>query len=47
MKDKTFFRLLIAVVTVGVLLTALHTGYILYAYKNASIIYFVSQEIWP
>lgn len=47
MSDKTFLKVLIAVLTLGVIITGLHMAYIVYAYKNSSIIYFISQEIWP
>lgn len=47
MSDKTFMRILIAVLAVGVLLTGLHMAYVVHAYRNSSIIYFISQEWWP
>ncbi len=47
MSDKTFIKILIAVLAVGVLLTGLHMAYIVYAYEHSSIIYFISQEWWP
>jgi len=46
MSDKLFYRLLFAVVAVGVVLTLAHAAYMIYAYPNSSIIYFVSKELW-
>lgn len=47
MSDKTFIKTLIVVVTAGVILTGLHMAYVVHAYRNSSIIYFISQELWP
>lgn len=47
MKDKTFIKALVITLAVCIVLTLAHIGYIMYAYKNSSIIYFISQEIWP
>ena len=47
MKEKTYKRLLAVTIAVCFILTAVHMGYIIYAYKNSSISYFISQEIWP
>ncbi|MBR6563465.1 MAG: hypothetical protein IKK70_05990 [Clostridia bacterium] len=46
MKSKTFYRILFAIVTIGVLLTISHTVYAIIAYDNTSIIHFVSREWW-
>jgi hypothetical protein len=47
MKDKTFIKALIITLLVCIALTVAHMGYIMYAYENSSIIYFISQEFWP
>ena len=47
MSDKKFFRILIAIIVVGLLVTALHLFYIVRAYPNASIIQFIAREWWP
>lgn len=47
MSDKTYIRALIITLVLCFALTVAHMGYIAYAYKNSSIIYFISQEIWP
>lgn len=46
MKDKTFNKILYALIAVGFLITAAHIIYATYAYDNSSIIYFVSKELW-
>ena len=46
MKDKLYNRILMAIVIMGVLITLAHVGYMIYAYPNSSIIYFVSKELW-
>ncbi|MBO4477752.1 MAG: hypothetical protein J5757_05430 [Lachnospiraceae bacterium] len=47
MKDKKFFRILIVILVLGVVLTALYLVYIALGYMNSSIIEFISQEWWP
>lgn len=47
MKDKTFIILLTAILIIGSLLTIGHMAYAAYAYKQSSVIYFVSKEYWP
>jgi len=47
MSDKTYIRALIITLVLCFALTVAHLVYIGYAYKNSSIIYFISQEIWP
>ncbi len=47
MSDKTYLRVLIALLAFCFVFTALHLGYIVYAYNNSSIIYYISQEFWP
>ncbi|SCW26727.1 hypothetical protein SAMN02910456_00136 [Ruminococcaceae bacterium YRB3002] len=47
MSDKAFIISTIIVLAICLLLTLAHLAYIGYAYQNSSIIYFVSQEIWP
>ena len=46
MKDKVFYGVLFALLGIGVLVTLAHLAYMLYAYPNSSIIYFVSKELW-
>lgn len=46
MKDKHFYVLLFALIGIGALLTLSHVAYMVYAYPNSSIIYFVSKELW-
>lgn len=46
MKDKTFRRILWITLAVLVILTAVHMAYVINAYQNSSIIYFVSKELW-
>ena len=47
MTDKTFWRVLFAVVAVGVAVTVGLAVYTLCVYPNSSIIAFVSREWWP
>lgn len=47
MSDKTFIKTLIITLAVCIGLTAAHLIYIMHAYENSSIIYFISQEMWP
>ena len=46
MSDKTFVRLLIAVLTVCVIATAAHFVYAIDAYQRCSIICFIGKELW-
>ena len=46
MKEKTFYRLLLAVLLVCVVLTVAHFAYDVYAYKHCSIIWFIAKEVW-
>ncbi len=46
MKEKTFRILLYSLLTAGVLLTAAHFIYVIYAYQHCSIIYFIGEELW-
>ncbi len=46
MKLKTFCIVLFSVIGVCVALTAAHFIYAAYAYRNASIIYFIGKELW-
>ncbi|MBR0341821.1 MAG: hypothetical protein Q4D71_03075 [Oscillospiraceae bacterium] len=46
MEEKKFFRLLIIVVVICTVITLLHLGYDLWAYRHASIITFIAKEIW-
>lgn len=46
MKQKTFLTVLFIVLALCVLLTLAHFAYTIYAYKHASIIYFIGKELW-
>ena len=46
MKEKTFYRVLIAVVALCAIATAAHICYAFYAYQHASIIQFIAKELW-
>jgi hypothetical protein len=46
MKEKTFYRLLLAVLLVCVAVTVAHFAYDVYAYKHCSIIWFIAKEVW-
>lgn len=46
MNDKSFYRLLAAVVAVGILVTAAHLIWAIDAYQSCSIIYFIGKELW-
>lgn len=46
MNDSLFRKLLTAVVAAGILLTAAHLAYAVYAYQHCSIIYFIAKELW-
>ena len=47
MSDRTFLRLWITVVLLGMLATIAHCIYIYFAYQNSSIIQFIARELWP
>ncbi len=46
MSDKKYYKTLIIIVIIGLVLTAGHAMYICHAYANSSIIQFVSGELW-
>jgi hypothetical protein len=46
MKESTFYKLLIAITAVCLLLTAAHLCYAVYAYQHCSIIQFIAKEPW-
>lgn len=46
MKEKTFYRVLIAVVALCTIATVAHICYAFYAYQHASIIQFIAKELW-
>lgn len=46
MTNRTFTRLLIAVIGIGLALTIAHLVYAVYAYQHCSIIYFIAKELW-
>ena len=47
MSDRTYLKALVFMLIVCTVLTRVHMGHIVDAYRNSSIIYFISQEIWP
>ena len=46
MKQKTYYKILIAVMVVCAILTAAHFIYAFNAYEHSSIIYFIAKELW-
>ncbi len=44
MSDKTFNRLLAAILAAGIISTVLLTGYTIYKHTNCSIITYISNE---
>lgn len=46
MKEKIFFRVLISVIGVCIILTFAHLIYAVNAYEHSSIIYFIAKELW-
>lgn len=46
MKNKLYFTLLGIVTTICIISTLVLVAYTIYAYKNASIIAFISNEWW-
>ena len=46
MKESTFYKLLILITAVCLLLTAVHLCYAVYAYQHCSIIQFIAKELW-
>ena len=46
MKEKTFYKVLIALVALCALATVAHVCYAVYAYQHASIIQFIAKELW-
>ncbi|MDE6252870.1 MAG: hypothetical protein K2M78_09585 [Lachnospiraceae bacterium] len=46
MSDRKFIRILIIVILIGIIITAAHSIYIYYAYRNSSIIQFIARELW-
>ncbi len=46
MANRTFIKILIALVALGVVLTVAHLIYIINAYQHCSIIYFIAEELW-
>ena len=46
MKEKLFEKILCGVILLGLVLTLLHLGYIVNAYRHCSIIYFIARELW-
>lgn len=46
MKQRTFFRVLLAVTGICAALTVAHMVYAIYAYQHCSIIYFIAKELW-
>jgi hypothetical protein len=46
MKEKTFYKVLIALVALCALATVAHICYAVYAYQHASIIQLMAMEMW-
>jgi hypothetical protein len=46
MKEKTFYKVLIALVVLCAVATLAHICYAVYAYQHASIIQFIAKELW-
>ncbi|MBO5420988.1 MAG: hypothetical protein J6A67_03485 [Clostridia bacterium] len=46
MTERTYFRILIAIIAVCVVLTVAHLMYDFYAYQHCSIIHFIAKELW-
>lgn len=46
MNDKTFAKVLIALVVLCAVATVAHICYAVYAYQHASIIQFIAKELW-
>ena len=46
MSDKIFYRFLIAVLALCLVLTIAHLAYAICAYQHCSIIYFIGGELW-
>ncbi|MBQ7922841.1 MAG: hypothetical protein IJ325_09760 [Clostridia bacterium] len=46
MKDKLFWKLMIALLAVCLVVTVVHLIYAIYAYQHCSIIYFIGKELW-
>ena len=46
MKERTFYKVLIAVVILCAVATAAHICYAVYAYQHCSIIQFIAKELW-
>lgn len=46
MKDKYFRIALYSMLSLCIILTAIHLIYIIMSYQQSSIIYFISKELW-
>ena len=46
MKNTTFYRILFALVALGMIATAALVIYTIYIYPNSSLIAFISREWW-
>ena len=46
MKEKTFYKVLIALVVLCAVATVAHICYPIHAYQHASIIQFIAKELW-
>lgn len=46
MNKKIFYRVITAVIAVCIVLTIAHFAYDVFAYRHASIIYFIAKELW-
>ncbi len=46
MQNDKFIKILYTVLILCALITIIHMGYIVYAYRNSSIIRFIARELW-
>ena len=46
MSDRTFRTALFLTLGAGIVLTLAHFVYIVHAYRNCSILYFIGKELW-
>jgi len=46
MKERTYFRILLAVIAICLIMTVGHLIYAIDAYQRCSIIYFIAKELW-
>ncbi len=46
MKERTYWRVLLWVTAICLVLTVAHFAYAVYAYEHCSIIQFIAKELW-